>query len=221
LPPLPAPIFPPQTAAPALPPAPPISDTPRDTYDTIIFPRRDWGKLNNLTSTHFTTLLDRLAAHCASTRSALDTALLHLEALAQMFLATRAPSDRPAILSYLSAHQAAVRAGRSLFAPQDAYRAAITMLGFFVADLIDMLPGKSKAARKRLQKEFDAGMQNATKDEQEVREKLRGFGREMNKGREKGVLEIYLDTVRVRLGNWRREEGQLEELARRYIGEVD
>jgi hypothetical protein len=54
-----------------------------------------------------------------------------------------------------------------------------------------------------------------------VREKLRGFGRETNKGREKGVLEIYLDTVRVRLRNWRREEGQLEELARRYIGEVD
>jgi hypothetical protein len=135
-----------------------------------------------------------------------------------MFLAetsyNKLVEDVPA---YLGVFTNALVVSRTIFAPQEAYRNALTTLGMLITDLVEMLPAKC-AVKKSMTEKLGPGLKTANKAEQGVRSLLRALADPANKGKENNGLIVYMNTVRQRFDNWATEEAKLKEWAGECIG---
>ena len=185
--------------------------------ETTLPPHREWEDLAELELPAITTKLRELTKRCATTRDALDNALIHLDTLTQIFLAKHSPMSSEDRADYLHTYTAAMTAGRGIFPPQEAYRSAITTLGMLVTDLIDVLPEKS-TTKKRLRAEFDEGMMRANEKEEGIRKSMRGLVDDTCKGGESYALAVYMAISRQRFKNWSAEEKRFKSWAGECVG---
>jgi hypothetical protein len=183
---------------------------------TAILPaHREWPDLFDLELPAITDHLQRLKQRCTHTRVALDTSLTHFDALTQSLIGEQSINSSQDVANYLLNFKIVLETSRGVFPPQEAYRAAITTLGLFVTDLIDVLPRKSELW-KRMRPEFDNGMLRANLAEDNIRTSLRGLVT-TRKGEERYGLALYLHLMHERVKSWDEEEGRFIEWAKECV----
>jgi hypothetical protein len=181
----------------------------------ILPAHREWPDLFGLELPVITDHLQHLKQHCTHTRVALDNSLTHFDALTQSLIGEQSINSSKDVANYLHNFKIVLEASRDVFPPQEAYRAAITTLGIFVTDLIDVLPRKSELW-KRMRPAFDDGMLRANLAEDNIRTLLRGL-LNTRKGEERYGLALYLHLMHERVKNWGEEGGRFNEWAKECV----
>jgi hypothetical protein len=149
--------------------------------------------------------LNILTNRCDAARVAFDDALIKFEISTHIFLAKTSHTSVEDVGDYIGVLTDALLVSRVIFAPQEAYRNALTTLGLLVTDLVELLP-KKHAVRKSMSAKLDEGLTKADGAEQTIRELLRGLADPSSKGRESYGLVVYMDAARQRFGNWASEK---------------
>jgi hypothetical protein len=182
-------------------------------------PHREWEDIATLELPAIMSHFHDLRKRCTTTRDALNAALIDLETFTQIFLSKHAPISSYDKGDYLNALANARVAGRSIFAPQEAYRSAITTLGLLVSDLIDVVPVENNM-KEDVRARFNKGMSTADQKEEGVRKAMRGLADGRSKGYENFALVVYLDTAKQRSKNWYKEEKTFKAWAEECISEL-
>jgi hypothetical protein len=154
--------------------------------------------------------LNILTNRCDVARAAFDDALTKFEISTHIFLAKTSHKSVGDVGDYLGVLKDALIASRTIFAPQEAYRIALTTLGLLITDLVELLP-KKHAVKKSVSAKLDDGLAKADKAEQTIRQLLTGLADPASKGRESYGLVVYMNTARQRLGNWASEQERFQE----------
>ncbi|KAF1913962.1 hypothetical protein BDU57DRAFT_541335 [Ampelomyces quisqualis] len=193
-----------------------LPNSPVIAPQTVLAAHREWDDVGTLELSTIVVHLTDLINRCAATRHALDEAMTVFEISTHIFIAKLPPTTSDGIARYLNELVKAQIAGRAIFAPQEAYRNALTTLGMLAADMIEALPKKSKD-RKRLSDGLKRSMSGANTDEQTARRVLRGLAGQTSKGGERHSLLVYMETARKRLTRWKVEEAKFKEWAEECV----
>jgi len=186
---------------------------PRTDIPQALLPaHREWSDLFGLEIPAITGHLHSLKQRCTTTRAARDTALTSFDTLLQSFINPQDINSPEYVANYLRSFKVILEASRSVFPPQEAYRAALTTLGLFVTDLIDVLPRKSELW-KQMRPDFDDSMARANYAEEGVRKAIRELGKNSCKLERRDALQAYLHLMQERARNWGEEEARFKDWA--------
>jgi hypothetical protein len=186
--------------------------TPKPAAGSMLPAHREWDDVATLDLPTVVNYLSGLVNRCAAFRKALDEFLTDFEIATHIFIAKQAPMTSAGIADYLNGLVKAQIAGRAIFAPQEAYRNALTTLGMLAADMIAALPKMSKD-KKRLGDGLKRSLSHSDEDEEDVRGVLRGLAEQTSKGKERHSLLVYMETARRRLAKWKAEEAKFKKWA--------
>lgn len=176
-----------------------------------------WGALAELSPAAIVAHLDSIIIQCATGRKSFDHVITTLEIITHMFLAKHRPESSEDRADYLGALAQAQSAGQAIFAPQQAYRDAISSFYVLTADIIDLLP-KANVLQRDQQAKYNQIIEAAQNDEEDVRNTFRELTGTKSKGVKGHPLLTYMENARRRWKNWQMEEGQLKALAEETLG---
>lgn len=184
---------------------------------TSILPaHREWPDLFSLDLPAITDYLNNVNQRCITTRVTLDTSLTRFDALMKSFIAPQSIESYEDVDNYRGNFKLVFDASRNIFPPQEEYRAALTTLGLFVTDLINLLP-KNSELWESLRLEFDDGMQRANFAEENIRKSIRELGDNSRKLEKRYALGLYLYLMQERVKSWSEEEERFKEWAKECV----